>query len=80
MRRAKYHDDVLLWGMKMLKRIIRSTHKKIDYFFLSLAIGVGGSAGYVFSGFAPLIAVPFTLLAVVFLYFTWRQPMSVPPH
>ncbi|WP_146188796.1 hypothetical protein [Pseudomonas sp. HMWF021] len=64
----------------MLKLIIRDTHKKSDYFFLALAIGVGGSAGYVVSGFAPVIAVPFTLLAVVFLYSTWRQPKRVQSH
>lgn len=74
------HDVQLFAEMKMLKRIIRSTHKKSDYFFLGLAIGVGGSAGYVVSEFAPVTAVPFTLLAIAFLYFTWRQPISTPPH
>ncbi|WP_439877451.1 hypothetical protein [Pseudomonas prosekii] len=64
----------------MLKHIIRSTHKKSDYFFLALATGVGGSAGYIVSGFAPVTAIPFTLMAVAFLYFTWRQPISATPH
>ncbi|WP_313000370.1 hypothetical protein [Pseudomonas sp.] len=63
----------------MLKSVIRSSHIKSDFFFLALAIGVGGTAGYIVSGFAPVTAVPFTLLAVVFLYYTWRKPISVRP-
>jgi hypothetical protein len=74
------HDVQLFAEIKMLKLIIRDTHKKSDYFFLALAIMVGGSAGYIVSGFAPVTAVPFTLLAIVFLYSTWRQPTSAPPH
>lgn len=59
----------------MLSFLIRSTHKRSDCCFLVLASIVGIAAGRVVSKFAPVTSIPFSIAAILLLYFMWRTPI-----
>jgi hypothetical protein len=57
-----------------ISSVFRPGQEKADIAFLILATLVGGGAGYVVTGLAPYIGPAFTVIAILFLFLTWRSP------